>query len=1100
MIRPALYFAFILCAIARLAHPVLAEEASVDELAVEAVSHPEDLRLSLWATSEQLSNPVAFTFDNKGRMFLCETFRQNKGVEDNRSHMDWLDDDLAAQTVDDRLAYFRKHLGDEISLYEEEEDRITIIADEDGDGKADRDWVFADGFNHALTGTGAGVLVHGNDVYYTCIPDLWKITDDDGDGLADKQQALHHGYGVRVAFRGHDSHGLVIGPDGRIYFSIGDRGYNIRTEDGRHWKDPESGAVFRCELDGSGLEVYATGLRNPQELAFDDAGNLFTGDNNSDSGDMARWVHVIEGGETGWRMAFQYLSDRGPWNREKLWHPRHEGQAAYIIPPIVNFADGPSGLAYYPGTGLGKEYKGTFFLCDFRGDAAISGVRSFKMKPNGASFEMSDDKKFLWNLLATDIDFGPDGGLYATDWIEGWEGVNRGRVVRVEHPEHAGSKQVQNVRALLARDISNDKAQQLARRLGNPDRRVRMKMQLELAKRESVWALVKLAASADKGKLARMHAIWALGHIGRATGNDKKRARIEAALPALVTAKHAEVRAAAVTVMGDLGSPSFSAALVEASQDRNPRVRSLAAIAIGKVGDATSREAVVRLIESNNDRDVVIRHGGVMGLVGTATESELAAFAKDSRRSVRLAAVLAMRRLKSPRLADFLEDQDEFVVLEAARAIHDVPVYEAMPALAKRIAATNEDEALMRRVLNANFRAGGAAEAKAIAAVLVSAASDVIKLEVIDMLAMWATPSSRDRVLGMWRPLESRSADPAIAALRDILSRDATLGNASAAVVVRVVEVAAKLGISEVSATIRGMISGDAVTATQRAVLLEALVALQKKDAIDVVSVASGDSSPVVRSKARDLLFSIDRSRGLSQLVDAVNAEETIERQSALAKLAELSDAAAVSAVRDLAAKLTAGTVPVDTHLDVMEAARKMGLEDQTAAFAESLKSQPHGVRRLAMFGGNVERGEEIFFNKVSLSCLRCHSVADEGGRVGPNLAGIGKDKTPEYLLQSILDPNARIAEGFGTLIVVTDDGLQHQGVVRKEMADMIHMIDADGKRFHIIKDEIIARKNGKSAMPEDLATKINDFELRDLVAYLVSLKTPWVEDTGHEE
>src|SRR5690606_10592345 len=108
--------------------------------------------------------------------------------------------------------------------------------------------------------------------------------------------------------------------------------------------------------------------------------------NNSDSGDKARWVHLVEGGNSGWLMSYQYLADRGPWNREKLWHPHHEGQAAYIVPPLANLSDGPSGLAYYPGTGLSDQYRDTFFLCDFRGTPGQSGVRTIGMKPAGASY------------------------------------------------------------------------------------------------------------------------------------------------------------------------------------------------------------------------------------------------------------------------------------------------------------------------------------------------------------------------------------------------------------------------------------------------------------------------------------------------------------------------------------------------------------------------------------------------------------------------------------------------------------------------------------------------------------------------------------------
>ena len=102
-----------------------------------------------------------------------------------------------------------------------------------------------------------------------------------------RRKPLHHGYGVHVGFLGHDLHGLRFGPDGRLYFTIGDRGLNVTTMDGQDLAVPDTGRVLRCDPDGTDLEVFATGLRNPQELAFDEFGNLFTGDNNSDGGDRA---------------------------------------------------------------------------------------------------------------------------------------------------------------------------------------------------------------------------------------------------------------------------------------------------------------------------------------------------------------------------------------------------------------------------------------------------------------------------------------------------------------------------------------------------------------------------------------------------------------------------------------------------------------------------------------------------------------------------------------------------------------------------------------------------------------------------------------------
>ena len=231
--------------------------------------------------------------------------------------------------------------------------------------------------------------------------------------------------------------------------------------------------MLRCNLDGSGLEIFATGLRNPQKLVFDEYGNLFTCDNNSDSGDRARWVYIVAGSDNGWRMPYQYLNDRGPFNREHLWDPPFDGQAAYEVPPVGWIADGPSGVVYYPGTGWDDKWQGHFFLVDFRGAPGPSGVRSLALKPKGASFEMADTQEFLWHMLATDVEWSNDGGLYVTDWVEGWDGAGKGRIYRVFDPRHEKDPIVAETKRLIGQGMAGRSTEELIKLLAHSDMRVR---------------------------------------------------------------------------------------------------------------------------------------------------------------------------------------------------------------------------------------------------------------------------------------------------------------------------------------------------------------------------------------------------------------------------------------------------------------------------------------------------------------------------------------------------------------------------------------------------------------------------------------------------
>ncbi len=1094
--------------------------------AVRSFRVPEGLKVELFAAEPMLANPVAFSLDEKGVAYVAETFRLHAGVTDTRGHMNWLDDDLACRTVADRVAMYRKYLGPEFARYSVEQDRLRRLVDRDGDGRVDESTVFADGFNDPAVGIGAGVLARYGDVWYTCIPWLWKFRDNDNDGRADRREMLHQGYGVHVGFLGHDLHGLRFGPDGRLYFSIGDRGFNVTTLDNHSLVALESGTVLRCNSDGTDLEIFATGLRNPQELAFDEFGNLFTGDNNSDSGDRARWVYVMEGGDSGWRIGYQFIAGpiaRGPWNEEKLWYPHFDGQAAYIVPPIANLSDGPSGLTYDPGVSLLPDaYRRHFFLVDFRGASGQSGIRSFALKPKGASFELIDSKQFLWHTLATDVDFGPDGALYFSDWVEGWDKPNKGRIYRVLDPKNMGDPKVAEVRRLLASSaaplIGKLSVPEHIRLMGHPDMRVRQASQFALvawvdhlakqvggglnASPLGVTALLAEAAATPGDLMRRVHAIWTMGQIQRTWPTGIRGHNLADNLIPLLADREPEVRAQAAKVLGDAREAKAFDALVARLKDDSPRVRSLAAIAVGKLGRAEAVTPLLAMLRSDGD-DPYLRHAAVMGLVGSSSKDSTALrrAAGDASPSARMGVLLAMRRLGDPEIARFVKDADPRLVLEAARAIHDVPVDAALAALADLPMAKDAPMPLLRRILDARQRRGEVNDATALAEAAartdLPAAARSLALE---MLGHWAKPPGRDAVVGLWRPISPRPADPAAEALKSRFASIVADKSTPESVRDAAVEAVGALNIKEAAAELVKLATDRDLPDRTRSTALKALETLGDPRRVDAARRAAALPGSSSRAEALRILADADPAAATPLVLERIERGSRSDRQGAIAALAAMPGEAPRKAIVRLLDQLQSGKLAPELHFDLLEAAARRTepeVRDRLRAYNESRpKGDPLAAYRELLAGGNARRGREVFTSKAATECLRCHKAQTRygdipGGEVGPDLAGIAAKHDRAYLLESIVDPNKQIAQGFESVILALDDGRVVTGVLRGEDDKVVHLMTAEGKAVDVPKATIDGRKRGPSAMPTDLAPKLSRTELRDLVEFLASLKTP---------
>jgi quinoprotein glucose dehydrogenase len=950
----------------------------------------------------------------------------------------------------------------------------------------------------AMDGLAAGVLVTRNeqtgvdDIYFANMPNLWLLHDKDGDGKIDEKKSLSYGYGVRYNLLGHDLHGLRWGPDGKLYFSLGDRGMNVTTKEGKKIEVINSGAVLRCDPDGSNLELFHTGLRDPQEIDFDDYGNLFTGDNNCDYGDPGRWVYLVEGGDTGWRVGYQHIQfprSTGPWFNEMLWAKEEPGHAAYNLPPIEHISTGPSGMRHYPGVGLPEKFKDHFFLCDFRAGAA-SVIHSFKLKPKGASFEVVRDKQmFLEHANATDIEFGPDGSAYVSDWMPGFDRKNQARVYRIVGKEEDKSPIVLETKRLFAEGMTHRTETELATLLSYADQRIRLDAQFELARRgESSIALLQQTAAGAGNQLGRLHAIWGLGQIGRKNPNAL------APVAKLMDDDDEQVRSQAIKVLGEAKIESAYSQILGKLKDKSARVQFFAAMALGKFNRTESIAPLLAMLTNAADKDAYLRHAGVMGLVGSADSKTLLAASKDASVSARMGICLALRKQNDLAIAAFLDDPEPLIVIEAARAINDVPIPAAMPALAKVIARTKLTVPLAHRALTANFRLGKPENAQALAAFAEREdGPELMRVEALNMLKMWGKPSQKDRVLGVYRPLPTPRDDAiATSEIKRVVPK--VMMTAPPQVRIAAIDVIKDIPMDDHELLYK-LVTSKSISPDVAAAALGAMAEQKDPKTDEAVEASLKSEAPAIRVVA---IKQLARKANAAPRLEAILKSGTVSDQQAVlaafAKMKGNADAERVVSqhMDDLLAGKEADALQLDT-LEAAEAIKSDGLKQKLEQFS---KAKPKGdvvaSHHEELFGGDAAEGRKIFFDRTDVACLRCHKIGDQGGGiVGPNLSGVGARNDRAYLLQSVLDPNAKIAAGFEAVAIKLRDGKGYNGVVKSETDKEIVLDTADASGIKINKAEVVKREKGLSPMPQEVAKPLNKRDLRNLIEFLAQQKQP---------
>lgn len=1064
-----------------------------------------------WSGDLNVPDPTSVTFDESGNAYVASTTRRKAGDLDIREHREWIPDDVALTSPADKLAFYQRELAPgkmksgrgslkdhnkdgsvdwkDLTFHQE---RIYKLTDSDRDGVADKITVFAEGFNSPVSGIAAGVLYFDGWVYLTAIPDVWRLKDTDGDGVADVKEVIATGFGGHIAYAGHDMHGLRLGPDGRIYWTVGDKGGVVTSKEGRRFFFAHEGAVLRSEPDGKGFEVFARGIRNVQEIAFDAFGNVIGVDNDGDQPkERERLTYLLEGSDSGWRNQHQYQNTESRWMKENMWMPAGAAdQPLSIIPPIANYSDGPAGFLFEPGHALDGDLREHFILDQF----PKGKMDAFTLVPDRDTFRQDKLRVINDGLMGIGMTWAPDGRAYFADWIGGYPLDGKGAIWGMDVAPNVDKTSETFLSKPFSAEIPKD---ELLGLLGHRDQRVRINASIRLHRLAAWSEMLALALKAESPRFARIHAIWGYG-MGVRLG---KVVDVSASSPLLDDADD-EIRVQALKILSEAKASQVLTDKIASQLGQSDfRVRTQAGITLAKLGGKVPFSSFLREAEADL-RLPWLRHGLVSGLAGTQSSEDLCAIARTKTGAEAVFATLALVRQKSALLAKLLTHTNPEVVTEAARAIHDdegIPA--AQPALAAVFGRPDLPLHAARRALNANLRQGDEASLQRVLNWTVAQPEGApLRLEALNTLLVFDQPPALDFVDGTARKFAPRDLARIAALVR--AKQDELLSLRRPEERARALSLLVKYE-AELPFPVLQSLAED--LKAPPAVRLQTLRLLGRRtdEAVAVTRTlrkAAGEGNPSeVRIEALTQLFDRDVTAALEvsgQIIDSKVAKIP-EKQAVIAALRGRKEPSARKVLQELVTRLADRKLDAGLKLDVYE----LAVDSTDLVIAAALNkylSPGKAPPRLAATGlpydlltdgGDPVRGKALVNGHLAANCTACHRIdSDEGSEVGPTLRHVGAQRTKAELAESLVEPSAKIVQGFGLETVVLNDGTTLAGSVLKESAKTIELRLPDGKIRKITVTSVASRTPPISVMPPMLGI-LTPTEIRDVVAYLSGLK-----------
>ncbi|MBM3831737.1 MAG: c-type cytochrome [Verrucomicrobia bacterium] len=943
--------------------------------------------------------------------------------------------------------------------------RVRLLEDEDGDGRFERSSVYVDKLVFPM-----GLAWRTGKLYVADPPDLVVYEDHDGDKVAESRKVILSGFGHKD---NGSLHGLIFGPDSLLYMTMGSPdGYRLRRADGTLLSGT-SGALIRCQPDGTEPEVLCRGFENLVEVVFTPNGNIIGADNwfqLPNGGVRDALVHLVEGG-------------RYPLDRDKGTNS-------------VNTGDYLPAIALYPAVALSGMtlYRGRNFPPSMRENLYTAQHNSRKVGrhvliPDGATYR-AEDFEFV---SSDDPDFHPsdvledaDGSLLIVD-TGGWY-VQHCPTGKIRSSKAPGG--IYRVWHDAPTSISDPWGRQIKWATLSPAELVKLLNDVRPAVRERAQHLLEPRAAGALSPLtsllensanltSQQHALWLIATIRDGAAGAILRRALANHKPAL-----ASLAAQALALRKDREAAPQLHALLNTT---NMNVRLAAAQSLAHCGNENSLPAIWSAL-ADGSPDRILEHALIYTAHAVAADAALKLALRHQHPRVQKAALL----LLDQRHGKLLEAT---AVLERVSAMDSELRKTALQILQKHPEWVEHAIGLVRARLTQDNLAPEDLEAARNLIVAFQSQSSMQQL-VSEIFNRRLPPKRLQFLLECLADVSLRQLPPpwnaAIAqALEHSSERIRLLG----------IQLARSWPAPVLDEPLARIVDDEQASATLR---LEALRVLVTRQAglpdtrfQFLLEHVGPEASPASQLTAAEVL---GRSRlkdnQLKPLLTKIRGNTLVSPSALLASLLDASPDQFASVVDYFRDSVNRGWRPADEELQkIVSRARSAGFQPKADALAEFLnKRRGEESQRLAAFepllkDGDETRGRTVFLG-AKAACSTCHRVGHHGGLVGPDLTKIGAIRSGRDLIESIVFPSSTLAQSYERHSAVLKDGRELDGVIARQTGDALVLRDASGAETSLRKEDIQELKRSSvSLMPEGLDNALTRDEFRDLLAFLQSLR-----------